>query len=458
MMGAAPSRSTRRMCACCRHTSILSQSTSNRAMLKVHHAMFDLSHVCTAASVVYKSKSVQVTSAGDQEFYNRGLFWIALLIGAVLYAHPYSLQSPALKDCLTHLCAQPESDLTPTPPDTHFTLGNLSQHSNSGTEQQQSSQHEEPAQSSASSFDQQSSSASCDPHLLAVPHPPGGPHSAVDPHPAVDPQPPELTTVHSGQQNRSSPSSEASNPVSSRQPQTLTQADLRVFCSDTLCATPSESMWADIHTVALRALVTLHWATTASPYVSQMLAKVVHALLIGHVMDPKLDMTLVLRFGLTAVLGALLQIETHESWKLTERCLRHLACLFLRRLRTDRRAFQALYGRRAHDMDVLNKTERLTDYPAIKSLWSLLRKTLSVLTLPAVLVLSHLTLIACLQYWLVCASVASHYYLLLYIGFTPHAYCVTKPLQCRTTCQNSINPPHGKLRNQPHDSSVCFTI
>lgn len=48
---------------------------------------------------------------------------------------------------------------------------------------------------------------------------------------------------------------------------------------------PSQSVWADVETVALRALLTLHWATQRYPDLVGMLTKLVHALLAGHILD-----------------------------------------------------------------------------------------------------------------------------------------------------------------------------
>lgn len=145
-------------------------------------------------------------------------------------------------------------------------------------------------------------------------------------------------------------------------------------------ATPSKSVWADIETVALRAPVTLHWAMQNDVGLSQSLTQLVHALLAGHVMDEKLDMTNVLKFGLAPVLGTL-SIETYAIGDLTATCLRQLAGSFLRRLTTDMRAFKLLYRlygltpsevfeERLDQLDI----EEPLKYPAVKPMWLLLRK------------------------------------------------------------------------------------
>ena len=378
------------------HIILLSRSTRNCAILKAFHAVFDLSHVCVAASLVYKSKSVTV--ADGRACLGDPTLEIAVLIGALLYEHPYSSQSPALRGCFP---LQSDQGSTSKPSDTHPLACNShpSQHCKVSTEEQQSGQHEDPAEISASLLDQQSSSASGDPHPHGDtdppdglpgspspdgPQPSGGPHPPGDPHPDVDPNSPQATTAQSGQQYDGRPSNEASGPVSPRQRPLSTQAgfsETPVLCADPLCATPSQFVWADIETVALRALVTLHWAITGSTLVMEMLAKVVHALLLHHIMDRKLDMSNVLKFGLTAVLAALLYTESHPAGvdKVTATCLRHLAYLFLRRVATDRHAFRALYGRRTHVLEDVSSTGRVQNDLAIKALWSLLRKTSSVL-------------------------------------------------------------------------------
>lgn len=103
----------------------------------------------------------------------------------------------------------------------------------------------------------------------------------------------------------------------------------------------------------------------------ETLATVVYSLLIGHVTDPKLDMANVLKLGLTAVLAALSQ----PSDELTTAYLKHLACFFLRRVATDRRAFQALYGRRTYETQDVTLTGWVRNDPAIEALWSLLCKS-----------------------------------------------------------------------------------
>ena len=356
------------------------------------HAVFDLSDVCVAASMVYKSKSVIIRVADGQACFREPTLEIAVLIGALLYEHPYSSQSPALRGCLP---LQSDQGPTSTPSDTHAPTCNShpSQHSNVSTEEQHLGQPEDPADVSATLLDQGNPHPPGDIYPPSDTHPPDGPspgspqppsarHPPGDPHHNVDPRLPKATTVQSGQQHDGSPSKEACSPVSPKQRPLSTRAGFSgapVLCANALCATPSESVWADIETVALRALVTLHWAITGSTYVMEMLAKVVHALLIDHTMDQKLDMSNVLRFGLTAVLAALLHTESHPADKVTATCLRQLAGLFLRRIATDRRAFQALYGRRTHEMEDTSLTGRVKNDPAIKALWSLLLKTFSVL-------------------------------------------------------------------------------
>ena len=144
--------------------------------------------------------------------------------------------------------------------------------------------------------------------------------------------------------------------------------------------------------MASRALVTLHWAVQGSTELMQVLIKIAHTLLVGHVMDPALEMSQVLSFGLPAVLSALSQSESHPSDRMTTTCLRHLACLFLRRVAIDRPAFSSLYGRCTHRTvggEVL--IGRVRSGPA-EALWSLLGKHLLYTVLPAVLVISKLAL------------------------------------------------------------------
>lgn len=141
-------------------------------------------------------------------------------------------------------------------------------------------------------------------------------------------------------------------------------------------ATPAESVWADIETVALRVMVTLHWATQDRTDLLPVLTQLVLALLAGHVMDQKLDMTNVLKLGLASVLTALCHTQIGLLDMVTATRLRHLTSLFLRRLTTDRGAFQALYGDRvsctAAFKDVLEEARALLQYAALKPLWCLL--------------------------------------------------------------------------------------
>lgn len=151
--------------------------------------------------MLYKSKSVQVKSIDGGEEYSpvSVLMWILSLIGALLYAYPYSSQSPALESCyLTHLnvAASPEARAT------------LSQASNAKPAQQQddSGRQGNPAQANPSLCDQQSSSASYNPY------PPGGAHLLGGPHSH------ELGTVLHSRQNNS-PRSEACTSGNPKQPQ-----------------------------------------------------------------------------------------------------------------------------------------------------------------------------------------------------------------------------------------------
>lgn len=88
-------------------------------------------------------------------------------------------------------------------------------------------------------------------------------------------------------------------------------------------------------------------------------------------------MTAVLKIGLPAVLDALSHTAIHPSEPrvVTTVCLRHLACLLLKRLASDRLAFQALYGNRGLQM-LVEKAEIL-DYPGRDELWDLLCAALS---------------------------------------------------------------------------------
>lgn len=341
-----------------------------------------ISFMYIAASSVYKSKTVQIQPADDLEDCNEWLVWVATLIGTLLYAHPYSVQSPALKDCYQ---SQLYQDSSPTPPDAQA-ADHLSPSSNMGAEQQsmsQAGQHEH-TQINGSPLDQQSSCAACDPHPPSDPHLLGDPHPPGSPHPPDSPNPSGLLVVPDSQQNETTPDEEAYGPASPRQlisnvafmataeqqkAESLSQMDVDVWW-----ATPSQPVWADIETVALRALVTLDWAMQCKPDSVKMLTKLVYALLAGHVMDRQLNMTAVLKFGLPAVLGALSYTQPHPSEPrvVTTVRLRHLACLFLRRLASDRRAFQEIFGRPAHEER--NEVERLKAYPAVESLWSLLRR------------------------------------------------------------------------------------
>lgn len=328
----------------------------------------------------------------DTDPHIEALHLTALLIGALLYAHPYSTQSPALQSCLPDLLAALGPGCTANPPGIQIFLDNphQSQHNHTSTEQQQQlGQREGPAEVIARLVDQQSGCATEDPHLPGGPQPPGGPHPPSDPSPHGGPHPqrpdpalPEATSGCSGQHAASSGSSskEAPSSVNPTQCANSTGAGLvqsTVLGVDISCATPSESAWANIKTVASRALVTLHWAVQGSTEVMQVLIKIAHTLLVGHVMDTELDMSQVLSFGLPAVLTALSQTESHPSDRMTTTCLRHLACLFLRRVAIDRPAFSSLYGRCTHRTvggEVL--IGRVRSSPAVEALWSLLGKDL----------------------------------------------------------------------------------
>lgn len=335
-------------------------------------------------------------------------------MGALLYARPYSSQSPALQTCLPTLLAIVSPKRTTTPAGIHIFPDNphQSQHSYTSTEQQQQSgQCEGPAQVAASLVDQQSSRTAEDPHL-PCPHPPDGPHPPGDPNPHGGPHPgapvpasPEATSGYRGRQTTGTSGNEAPNPVSPTQGASSTGVgftDPAVLCADVLCATPSESVWADIEAVALRVLVTLHWAIQGSTQLMECLAGTAHALLVGHVMDPKLDMSKVLKFGLPAVLKALPQIESHNLHTLSTTCLRHLACVFLRRVATDRHAFLALHGKCTQNVNGVSLIGRVESGPAVEALWSLLGKNLlcAVLYMSAMLVI-ELEISACNASWCV---------------------------------------------------------
>ena len=343
---------------------------------------------------------------------------IPLLMGALLYARPYSSQSPALQTCLPTLLAVISPDRTATHAGIHTTLDNPhpSQHSYTSTQQQQQlGQRDGPAQVIASLVDQQSSHAAEDPDLPCGPQPPGGSHPPDGPHPPGDPNPhggpqpgapvpasPQATSVYRGQQTTGTSRNEVANSVSPTQCASSTGAgiDPEVLCSNILCATPSESVWANIETVALRVLVTLHWAIQGNTKLMQCLAGTAHALLVGHVMDPQLDMSKVLKFGLPAVLKALPQIESQLIHTLSTTCLRHLACLFLRRVATDRHAFLALYGKCTQNLNGVSLIGRVESGPAIEALWCLLGNSLFCDVLSAMLVI-ELEISACSASWCV---------------------------------------------------------
>ena len=110
------------------------------------------------------------------------------------------------------------------------------------------------------------------------------------------------------------------------------------------------------------------------PDLVPVLIKLVHALLVSHVLNPKLDMTKLLDFGLTPVFGALIHTEVHLLHTVTNSCLRYLGRVFMRRLTTDRHAFKAIYGDRADELSegLLDGADRM--YPAVAKLCLLLRK------------------------------------------------------------------------------------
>lgn len=120
--------------------------------------------MCTAASVVYKAKTVQVKSADDQQLEdtNSVLFCIAHLMSALLYVCPYSSQSPVPKGCYQ---AQLRQISSATRPDANGNRDNpeLPQTSKTNTEQQ-AGQHD-PAHTSPSLPDQSSSKAPSAPPL-----------------------------------------------------------------------------------------------------------------------------------------------------------------------------------------------------------------------------------------------------------------------------------------------------
>ena len=149
------------------------------------------------------------------------------------------------------------------------------------------------------------------------------------------------------------------------------------------------------------ALATLQWALQVKPDLVPVLIKLVRALLVGHVLDPKLDMTRLLNVGLTPVFGALIHTDMHPSHRVTKSCLRYLARVLVRRLTTDRHAFEVICGDRAHEL-----SEGLLDganmkYPAVAKLYLLLCK------LPMCSVTCNLLLVGA-DLGCNCVAIASH--------------------------------------------------
>ena len=144
---------------------------------------------------------------------------------------------------------------------------------------------------------------------------------------------------------------------------------------------------------------------------ASVLPKVIHALLAGHVLDPKLHMTRLLDGGLMPVFKALLHVKRHPSDIVTEKCLRCLACLFLRRVTTDRRDFKAIYGDRAHEISEGALDEQ---HPSFKPLWALICK-----------LLTHSVAHNCLLVRSEPSSACSHCYI---VWPLPHVWCSRHPL------------------------------
>ena len=328
--------------------------------------------MCTAASGVYKTKSVQIKDASDgpDDSQTQTLELLATLMGGLLYAHPYSLQSPVLEACYQ---AQFDQDSTSHPSDTSPSFDNppLLPSSSAITEQQPGNQagQQDAAAISTGACDQPSSSA------LGDLKPLGASGQVTD-----------TAAVRHSHQSSSSLGSNTADPPSPREVAEAPCAD----ASDLQAAvvplpddgdcweTPSDSVWADTETVALRALVTLQWATQgkddelpAKADLVEVVIQLLHGLLVGHVMDPKLDMARLLKVGQKPLFSAL-RDAVCPSDVVTETCLRQLTHLFLRRLTTDRRAFAASYGDRAHELS--EGVVELQKYPAVLPLWHLLCK------------------------------------------------------------------------------------
>lgn len=320
---------------------------------------------CAAACVVYKSKTVVVKSAGDQEDSNKDLLPVATVIGALLYAYPYPsiIESPTLGDCYQLI----NPGFAPYP--SAFDSGSDScssdwseDSSNTSTEERSDSPcQDESTQPRDNLHDEHSSNALHDLHT------------------------PELTAI-----NHCQTQTESSGPSSAGQPQPTAQAGtfswlhgeatsqsvwdvtLCMECTDSYLQRLTSPVWDDAQTVALRALFTLDWVAQHAGHTQlmQVLVKIAHALLVAHATDPRPDMTSVLKSGLGPVLNVLSHSESLDVVSAT--CLRHLARLFLRRVSTDRLAFQALYGDRASG--VLGHSS--LDQPGLRQLARLLRKIL----------------------------------------------------------------------------------
>ena len=279
---------------------------------------------------------MQVKSARDQEDSNKELFSIATVIGALLYAPPYRSISmnPALGDSYKLINPDYAPYCSISDPSSSSCSSDGSQESYSSIEEHSDTpcQHDS-SQLRDSLHNQHSSNALQDLHV------------------------PELTAV-----NRCQVRTEASDSASAGQPQLTAQSGAfssrcgettpqfvwdHVACmelTDTHMQRLTPPIWADIETVALRALVTLDWVTehAGRADLMQLLITIVHCLLVAHATDPQHDMTRVLKFGLVPVLNALSHSQSLDVVTMT--FLRHLACMLLRRVLTDRVAFQTLYG------------------------------------------------------------------------------------------------------------------
>ena len=146
-----------------------------------------------------------------------------------------------------------------------------------------------------------------------------------------------------------------------------------------LWPTPQGPVWADIETVAVRALVTLEWANEEGSAALEsghsqtwaqlrlVLIMLIHALLKGHVLDPNLNMTWVFKFGFLAVMREAADCPANTDGM---RCIRQLAWLFLRRLSTDKMALSVLSQAKGNSMELTFQQAR--NRHAVESIWELI--------------------------------------------------------------------------------------